>query len=123
VINGWPNHTLPTSGTAAFASAPERGDFPCATRSLISFNSRALEATGPAGHRLARSEGLHSMRIGAGLRLSASPDPRTTGRPSLISPPAPGPVMFTNRPFSQQLPAVVDLSSRLRDPGIFPRPA
>ncbi|NQV11085.1 MAG: histidinol dehydrogenase [Cyanobacteria bacterium] len=69
-----PNHTLPTSGTARFASALSVETFLRHT-SLIRFNRAALEATGPAVVTLARSEGLHSHAESVRLRLSASPDP------------------------------------------------
>jgi histidinol dehydrogenase len=69
-----PNHTLPTSGTARFAGALSVETFMRHT-SLIRFNRRALEATGPAVMELARSEGLHSHAESVRLRLSASADP------------------------------------------------
>jgi histidinol dehydrogenase len=63
-----PNHTLPTSGTARFASALGVETFLRHT-SLIHFNRQALEATGPAVVILAESEGLHSHAQSVRLRL------------------------------------------------------
>ena len=63
-----PNHTLPTSGTARFASALGVETFLRHT-SLIHFNRQALEATGPAVVTLAESEGLHSHAQSVRLRL------------------------------------------------------
>ena len=54
-----PNHTLPTSGSARFASALCVETFMRNT-SLIKFNQAALHATGAAIIELAHSEGLHS---------------------------------------------------------------
>lgn len=64
-----PNHTLPTSGTARFASALGVETFMRHT-SLIQFNREALEATGPAVITLAESEGLHSHAESVRRRLS-----------------------------------------------------
>ena len=63
-----PNHTLPTSGTARFSGALSVETFMHHT-SLIGFNQRALQATGPAIMELAASEGLHSHRESVRLRL------------------------------------------------------
>jgi len=63
-----PNHTLPTSGTARFASALGVETFLRHT-SLIHFNREALEATGAAVVTLADSEGLHSHAQSVRLRL------------------------------------------------------
>jgi histidinol dehydrogenase len=63
-----PNHTLPTSGTARFAGALSVETFLRHT-SLIAFNQRALEATGPAVIALAESEGLHSHAESVRRRL------------------------------------------------------
>ncbi len=63
-----PNHTLPTSGTARFASALGVETFLRHT-SLIHFNRQALEATGGAVVTLADSEGLHSHAHSVRLRL------------------------------------------------------
>lgn len=65
-----PNHTLPTSGTARFASALGVETFLRHT-SLIHFNRQALEATGPAVVTLADSEGLHSHAQSVRLRLES----------------------------------------------------
>ena len=65
-----PNHTLPTSGTARFASALSVETFLRHT-SMIQFNRAALEATGPAVVTLAESEGLHSHAESVRLRLAA----------------------------------------------------
>ena len=67
-----PNHTLPTSGTARFSGALSVETFMHHT-SLIGFNQRALQATGPAIMELAASEGLHSHRESVRLRLEISP--------------------------------------------------
>ena len=63
-----PNHTMPTSGTARFSGALSVETFMHHT-SLIGFNQRALQATGPAIMELAASEGLHSHRESVRLRL------------------------------------------------------
>jgi histidinol dehydrogenase len=63
-----PNHTLPTSGTARFASALGVETF-LRNTSLIQFNRQALEATGGAVVTLADSEGLHSHAQSVRLRL------------------------------------------------------
>jgi histidinol dehydrogenase len=68
-----PNHTLPTSGTARFAGALSVETFLRHT-SLIRFNRRALEATGPAVITLADSEGLHSHAESVRRRLAAGAD-------------------------------------------------
>ena len=65
-----PNHTLPTSGTARFASALGVETF-LRNTSLIQFNRQALEATGGAVATLADSEGLHSHAQSVRLRLGA----------------------------------------------------
>lgn len=67
-----PNHTLPTSGTARFSGALSVETFMHHT-SLIGFNQRALQATGPAIMELAASEGLHSHRESVRLRLEINP--------------------------------------------------
>ena len=54
-----PNHTLPTSGTARFASALGVETFMTNT-SLIHYTHGALAATGPHVMAMAASEGLHS---------------------------------------------------------------
>ena len=63
-----PNHTLPTSGTARFASALSVETFMRHT-SLIHFNRAAFLATGPAVITLAESEGLHSHAASVQMRL------------------------------------------------------
>ncbi|MCT0231643.1 histidinol dehydrogenase [Synechococcus sp. CS-1324] len=84
-----PNHTLPTSGTARFGSALGVETF-LRNTSLIQFNRRALEATGPAVLTLAESEGLHSHAESVRLRLSASADPAPAVHHRRSPPPAPG---------------------------------
>jgi histidinol dehydrogenase len=84
-----PNHTLPTSGTARFGSALGVETF-LRNTSLIQFNRRALEATGPAVLTLAESEGLHSHAESVRLRLSASADPAPGAHHRRSHPPAPG---------------------------------
>jgi histidinol dehydrogenase len=64
-----PNHTLPTGGTARFASALSVETFLRHT-SLIHFNRAALEATGEAVMELARAEGLHSHGESVRRRLT-----------------------------------------------------
>ena len=64
-----PNHTLPTSGTARFASALSVETFLRHT-SLIRFNQAALEATAAAVVELAESEGLHSHAESVRRRLA-----------------------------------------------------
>ncbi len=66
-----PNHTLPTSGTARFAGALCVETFLRHT-SLIQFNRKALEATGPAVVTLAESEGLHSHAESVRQRLTGA---------------------------------------------------
>ena len=56
---GGPNHTLPTSGTARFASALGVETFMKNT-SLIDFSKEAFNKTKSAVIQLAKSEGLHS---------------------------------------------------------------
>jgi len=63
-----PNHTLPTCGTARFASALGVETFLRHT-SLIRFNRAALEATAEAVITLAESEGLHSHAESVRRRL------------------------------------------------------
>jgi histidinol dehydrogenase len=84
-----PNHTLPTAGTARFASALGVETFLRHT-SLIQFNRQALEATGPAVVTLAESEGLHSHAESVRLRLNASEDPAPAAPHRRSPPPAPG---------------------------------
>jgi histidinol dehydrogenase len=84
-----PNHTLPTAGSARFASALGVETFLKHT-SLIQFNRQALEATSPAVITLAESEGLHSHAESVRLRLSASADPAPAAHHRRSPPPAPG---------------------------------
>lgn len=69
-----PNHVLPTSGTARFASGLSVFDFLKRT-TWIEADAAALAAIGPAAVTLARAEGLDahgdSIAIRLGLRLSA----------------------------------------------------
>jgi histidinol dehydrogenase len=66
-----PNHTLPTGGTARFASALGVETFLRHT-SLICFNRDALAATGEAVMELARAEGLHSHAESVRCRMDAA---------------------------------------------------
>ena len=84
-----PNHTLPTAGSARFASALGVETFLRHT-SLIQFNRQALEATGAAVVTLAESEGLHSHAESVRLRLSASADPAPAVLHRRSPQPAPG---------------------------------
>jgi len=73
-----PNHTLPTSGTAA-RFGPERGDLFCATPSLISFNRRVWRwerPRAPPWYTLARQRGgCTAMRTVARFGSALRPDP------------------------------------------------
>jgi histidinol dehydrogenase len=62
-----PNHVLPTSGTARFASSLSVDDFQRRT-SLIAFSREALEALEPAMVELARLEGLEAHARAATIR-------------------------------------------------------
>ena len=66
-----PNHVLPTSGTARFASGLSVYDFLKRT-SWVSLGGGALDAIGPAAVRLAEAEGLdaHARSVKARLRES-----------------------------------------------------
>jgi histidinol dehydrogenase len=66
-----PNHTLPTGGTARFASALGVETF-LRNTSVIHFNREALQATGGAVMELARAEGLHSHGESVRCRLDAA---------------------------------------------------
>ncbi|MGZ6124895.1 MAG: histidinol dehydrogenase, partial [Myxococcales bacterium] len=52
------NHTLPTSGTARFASPLSASDF-LRRQNVIEYGARQLEADSRAIESLARAEGLH----------------------------------------------------------------
>jgi histidinol dehydrogenase len=62
-----PNHVLPTSGTARFASCLSVDDFQRRT-SLIAFSRETLEALTPAMVELARLEGLEAHARAATIR-------------------------------------------------------
>jgi histidinol dehydrogenase len=62
-----PNHVLPTSGTARFASSLSVDDFQRRT-SLIAFSRETLEALTPAMVELARLEGLEAHARAATIR-------------------------------------------------------
>ncbi len=68
---GGPNHTLPTSGTARFASALGVETFMKNT-SLIDFSKEAFDHTKNAVINLAESEGLHSHAESIRIRDSKS---------------------------------------------------
>ena len=68
---GGPNHTLPTSGTARFASALGVETFMKNT-SLIDFSKEAFDETKNAVIQLANSEGLHSHAESIKIRDSQS---------------------------------------------------
>ncbi len=63
-----PNHTLPTSGAARYASALGVETF-MKHSSLIQYSAAALAKMGPAVQTLARAEGLHSHVESVRLRL------------------------------------------------------
>lgn len=65
-----PNHTLPTSGTARYASALGVETF-MKHSSLIEYSSTALKKMGGAIQTLAQAEGLHSHSESVRLRLAA----------------------------------------------------
>ena len=68
---GGPNHTLPTSGTARFASALGVETFMKNT-SIIDFSREAFKANKNAVVHLANSEGLHSHAESIQIRDSKS---------------------------------------------------
>ncbi|QDH16871.1 histidinol dehydrogenase [Swingsia samuiensis] len=65
---GGPNHVLPTSRTARFASGLSVFDFIKRTTS-IETNRNGLKAIGPAGVSLAKAEGLDAHALSLSLRL------------------------------------------------------
>ncbi|HIK32383.1 MAG TPA: histidinol dehydrogenase [Oscillatoriales cyanobacterium M59_W2019_021] len=65
-----PNHTLPTSGTARYASALGVETF-MKHSSLIEYSATALKKMGGAIQALAQAEGLHSHAESVRLRLEA----------------------------------------------------
>ena len=67
-----PNHTLPTSGAARYASALGVETF-MKHSSLISYSHTGLEKVAPAIQILATAEGLHSHRESVRLRVSDDP--------------------------------------------------
>ena len=62
-----PNHTLPTSGTARFASPLSTADF-CKRMSLIKYDAQALEAASDPIIRLAEIEGLDAHAAAIRIR-------------------------------------------------------
>jgi histidinol dehydrogenase len=66
-----PNHVLPTSGTARFASGLSVFDFLKRT-SWVALSQNALASIGPAAVTLARSEGLTAHAESVALRLTPS---------------------------------------------------
>lgn len=71
-----PNHTLPTSGTARFASALGVETF-MKHSSLIQYSSPALQKVGSAIEALAEAEGLPSHRDSIRLRTQNPPEPES----------------------------------------------
>ncbi len=67
---GGPNHVLPTSGTARFASGLSLYDF-LKRSTWIEGDRDALRAVGPAAIALAEAEGLHAHARSVALRLAA----------------------------------------------------
>jgi len=66
---GGPNHVLPTSRTARFASGLSVFDFLKRTTSIAASRA-ALAQVGPAGALLARAEGLHAHAMSIEARLA-----------------------------------------------------
>ena len=64
-----PNHVLPTSGTARFASGLSVPDFMTRT-TITGMSPAALGAIGPAAGRLARAEGLEAHALSLEARLA-----------------------------------------------------
>ncbi|NHN86318.1 histidinol dehydrogenase [Acetobacter musti] len=67
---GGPNHVLPTSRTARFASGLSVYDFLKRT-TFIEGDRRALERVGPAGVTLANAEGLEAHALSISVRLAS----------------------------------------------------
>ncbi|NVN06672.1 histidinol dehydrogenase [Asaia spathodeae] len=67
---GGPNHVLPTSRTARFASGLSVFDFLKRTTSIAA-DANGLRAVGPAGVALARAEGLGAHALSLSARLDA----------------------------------------------------
>ena len=63
-----PSHTMPTGGTARFASPINVNDF-CKIVSVIGLTEAALQAIGPAAETLARAEGLTAHAAAVARRL------------------------------------------------------
>ena len=74
---GGPNHVLPTSRTARFASGLGVPDFMKRT-STIKGDADALRAVGPDAVTLATAEGLEAHALSVGIRLD-------TGRPPAMA--------------------------------------
>ncbi|MCY3829306.1 MAG: histidinol dehydrogenase [Rhodospirillaceae bacterium] len=71
---GGPNHVLPTSRTARFASGLGVPDFMKRT-STIKGDADALRTVGPDAVTLAKAEGLEAHALSVGIRLDASTAP------------------------------------------------
>ena len=67
-----PNHVLPTSGSARFASGLGVGDFLKRT-SLVRCDQASLAALAPAAIRLAEAEGLDAHALSLSIRLDPTP--------------------------------------------------
>jgi histidinol dehydrogenase len=67
-----PNHVLPTSGAARYASGLGVLDFMKRT-TLIACEPRGIAAIGPAAHTLARAEGLEAHARSVAVRLESTP--------------------------------------------------
>ena len=65
-----PNHVLPTSRSARFASGRGVHDFLKRT-TIVSCDETALAAIGPAAARLANAEGLDAHALSVSIRLGA----------------------------------------------------
>jgi len=64
-----PNHVLPTSGSARFASGLSVTDFMTRT-TITAMSPAALGTVGPAAERLARAEGLEAHALSVAARLA-----------------------------------------------------
>ena len=65
-----PNHTLPTSGCAKFASPLGVPDF-VKTSSILRYSPQRLQQDGPAIIRFAEEEPLHAHAAAVRVRLDA----------------------------------------------------
>lgn len=66
-----PNHVLPTSGTAAFASGLSVTDF-MKRSSILHADQNSIDVIGPAAEALARAEGLQAHGLSVSIRRKAA---------------------------------------------------